>query len=168
MLCFDLRELERHGLQVDGALAPDDPVWEASDQRPSGPVRATGRLSAAGPNRYYWNGQVEGTVEGSCRRCLAPAHGTVREPVHLFFAEGEEDVDDPDVYRVPARASEIDLRPAIREQWLLSAPALLLCRADCAGLCPQCGAELNGGPCGCTPSADSRWDALRSLRDVSS
>ena len=61
---------------------------------------------------------------------------------------------------------ELDLRPALREQWLLNVPGYALCRDDCKGLCPTCGAELNVGPCDCaSTSADPRWDALRKLRD---
>ena len=31
---------------------------------------------------------------------------------------------------------------------------LMLCREDCAGLCPRCGADLNAGPCGCHTPAE--------------
>ena len=45
-------------------------------------------------------------------------------------------------------------------------PATLLCREDCAGLCPQCGADLNAGPCGCEQEEhDPRWDALKSVAE---
>ncbi len=43
---------------------------------------------------------------------------------------------------------------------------MILCREDCAGLCPSCGANLNAGACDCPPpSPDSRWDALRDVAD---
>ena len=89
----------------------------------------------------------------------------VSDDVHLIFVEaGEEEIDDPDVYVIDARARELDLRPAVREHWLLAAPAFALCREDCKGLCPTCGADLNAGPCDCPPLSDSRWDALRNAR----
>ena len=75
----------------------------------------------------------------------------------------DEEVDDPDVFRIPPRAVELDLRPAIREQWLLAVPSYALCREECRGLCPRCGADLNAGECECPPAADSRWEALRGL-----
>jgi uncharacterized protein len=43
----------------------------------------------------------------------------------------------------------IDLTDAVREEVALTAPMWLLCREDCAGLCPTCGADLNEGPCAC-------------------
>ena len=58
-----------------------------------------------------------------------------------------------------SRATELDLRPALREQWLLHVPGYALCRDDCKGLCPTCGAELNAGPCDCaSAAADPRWE----------
>ena len=48
---------------------------------------------------------------------------------------------------------------------LVALPLKPLCREDCAGLCPQCGANLNEGPCGCEPDTeDDRWAALRELK----
>jgi DUF177 domain-containing protein len=168
MLSFDIRSLTQHAVTVDATLAADDQVWLETDTRPSGPIRVKGRLSPAGPGRYYWHGTIEGDVELECRRCLGEASGHVSEEAHLIYAEaGAEGVeDDPDVYLVDERASELDLRPAIREQWLLNVPGYALCRDDCKGLCPTCGAELNLGDCGCVDaSADPRWATLHKIRD---
>jgi uncharacterized protein len=90
----------------------------------------------------------------------------VSEEAHLIFAEaGTEGLeDDPDVFLLDERKGELDLRPALREQWLLHVPGYALCRDDCKGLCPSCGAELNLGPCDCASSAaDPRWESLRNL-----
>jgi uncharacterized protein len=165
MLSFDIGGLHDNAARVDGFLAEDDPLWQEGDPRPASPVHATGRLSPAGPGRYYWSGRIEGTVTGSCRRCLVNLSAPVREDVHFIFAETDDaEAEDPDVFALPAGARQIDLRPAIREQWLLSAPTFALCREDCKGLCPRCGADLNVGACSCEPDVDSRWDALRKLR----
>jgi uncharacterized protein len=48
---------------------------------------------------------------------------------------------------------------------LLDAPTTPLCRPDCAGLCPQCGADRNEQACACQPPpADPRWSALDALK----
>ena len=78
--------------------------------------------------------------------------------------EAEED----DVVPLPAGARSVDLRPAIREEWLLAVPAFALCREDCLGLCLTCGADRNTGACKCAPAIDPRWAALRAARDVNS
>ena len=168
MLSFDIRALDSHAVSVDDALAVDDPVWEESDPVPAEPVRVKGRLSSAGSGRFYFSGELEGRVNGECRRCLTPVTSPVQERgLHLIFVESddEETADDPDVYLLDPRQPELDLRPAIREHWLLSVPGFAECRTDCKGLCPTCGADLNAVDCGCAPTVtDSRWDALRSAR----
>ncbi|HVZ77982.1 MAG TPA: DUF177 domain-containing protein [Gemmatimonadaceae bacterium] len=168
MLSFDIRSLESQAVVVDGRLPADDPIWQPEDQVPADGVRATGRLSAAGEGRFYWHGHVSGSTTVPCRRCLADAAVQVDDEVHLIFAAaGDEEAEDSDVYTYGPRDISLDLRPAVRESWLLSAPALVLCREDCKGLCPTCGSNLNDGPCGCTPAQDPRWDALRKLHPTS-
>lgn len=164
MLSIDIRALESQAASVKGSLAADDAVWEEGDIRPRDRVLVEGRLSIAGTGRYYFSGRMSGSLEMPCRRCLKPAGAAVREDLHLLFAEtGAEEADDPDVFVISPHTPELDLRPAIREQWLLAAPAFLECREQCRGLCARCGADLNEGPCDCPPETDSRWSALRSL-----
>ena len=164
MLSFDLRSLETQAARVDGALAGDDPVWLEGDARPVGSVQVTGRLSSAGSERFYFSGHLSGVARDTCRRFLVDVETPVAQDVHVLFAEsGGEDEDDPDVYPIDAREHDLDLRPAIREEWLLAVPALVVCKDDCKGLCPKCGADLNAGACGCAQVRDPRWDALRSL-----
>jgi uncharacterized protein len=47
---------------------------------------------------------------------------------------------------------------------VLELPMAPLCRDDCAGLCPQCGANRNEGDCGCVAPRDPRWANLDVLR----
>lgn len=162
MLVFDLHDLASSAATIDDVLPSGDPVWEPSDRPPAGGVRVTGRLSAAGPGRFYFSGQIAGTASGECRRCLKDVEMPVAERVQLVFAAtGEDAADDPDVFEFDPRTRELDLRPAVREEWLLVAPMYAQCREDCAGLCATCGGDLNAGPCGCTPASDDRWAALR-------
>jgi DUF177 domain-containing protein len=164
MLSFDIRGLESAAVFVNGELAPDDPIWEAGDPVPSEAVRVTGRLSTAGAGRFYWHSRIAGSAVLPCRRCLAPTSVAVNDEAHLIFAEaGADEPDDPDVHTFDPHGKELDLRPAVRELWLLNAPAFVLCREDCLGLCPSCGTDLNAGPCGCPPTHDARWNALHKL-----
>jgi uncharacterized protein len=167
MLSFDIRSLSQRAVRVDGRLEAIDPVWEAGDARPLDAVLVTGRLSSAGrPGRFYFSGHLSGTVATNCRRCLSDLEVPVQEDVHLIYADADDaEADDVDVFHVDPRADDVDLRPAIREQWLLAVPAFPQCREDCKGLCPTCGADLNLGACSCASTTDSRWDALRAVRD---
>ncbi len=165
MLVLDLRSLATAAVTVDDVLPSADPVWQEQDAVPKDGVRVTGRVSAAGAARYYFSGRLSGVLHGECRRCLTDVDVTVEEPAHFLFGEaGADDLDDPDVFVFDPRDSGLDLRPAVREQWLLAAPAFVECRADCRGLCPTCGADLNAGACSCEPAGDNRWTALRAVR----
>ena len=166
MLSFDLRDIETQPVHVAGELTPEDPIWSEADTRPAGPIKVTGRLSRAGAGKFYFHGRLAGELRTECRRCLAGVDDDVDDELHLIFAEaGDADAEiDPDVYQLEERAKELDLRPAVREQWLLLAPSFALCSDDCKGLCPTCGADRNVTSCDCAPAADSRWDALRGAK----
>jgi uncharacterized protein len=167
MLCFDIRSLENRAETVDGLLEASDAVWQDQDARPVGEgVRVQGRLSSAGHGRFYFSGLLQGTAALSCRRCLADVEVPVSEEVHLLFADAaSEEADEADVYQIPAGSRQLDMAPAVREEWLLAAPAFALCREDCKGLCTTCGADHNVVECDCTPISDPRWDDLRVSRD---
>lgn len=170
MLCFDIRSLETRAESVDGTLDAADPVWEADDVRPLGDgVDVRGRLSAAGHGRFYFTGTFQGAAATQCRRCLIDVEVKVAEELQLLFAEaGLDDAEEDDVVPIPANARELDLRPSVREEWLLAAPVFALCREDCKGLCPTCGIDRNTGSCDCAPATDVRWAGLRDARSSES
>jgi len=154
MLSFPTQSLSVAAIQVKGGLDRDDQVWLEGDIRPVENIQIIGRLSTAGAGRYYFSGNFAGATLGECRRCLVEVRTEVGADANLIFADTEaeeEGGDDPDVFPLSRGRSgtEVDLRPALREQWLLEAPAFVLCRPDCKGLCPTCGANLNLGACSC-------------------
>ncbi|HWE54743.1 MAG TPA: DUF177 domain-containing protein [Acidimicrobiales bacterium] len=103
---------------------------------------------------------------GECRRCLRVIAGTLEAEVRELYRPrppGEPVDQDEDTY--PLTGELLDLQPLIRDAILLELPLNPLCREDCAGLCPTCGADLADGPCDCAaPPADPRWAALDVLR----
>ena len=111
--------------------------------------------------------QVEGTVTapwvGICRRCAEPVSGELRIPVRERYAEAPlAGPSDEEIY--PIVDDDIDLGPLLRDAVVLELPMAPLCRDDCAGLCPQCGANRNEGDCGCVAPRDPRWANLDVLR----
>ena len=63
------------------------------------------------------------------------------------------------------RGATIDLGAFFLEVLALALPVKPLCREDCAGLCPRCGAELNSSACDCVETrSDSPFAALEALR----
>lgn len=87
------------------------------------------------------------------------------------------ELEDLDVSYLPAGTSVLRLEDVVREQVLLEVPFRPLCRPDCRGLCPRCGADLNAGQnagtttdglpaCGCPPEEthDLRLAGLAELK----
>jgi uncharacterized protein len=110
---------------------------------------------------------VEGTIRapwvGICRRCAEPVAGELTIAVHERYADAPlAGPSDEELY--PITDDTIDLAPLVRDAIVLELPAAPLCREDCAGLCPQCGADRNEGDCGCVAQRDPRWANLDVLR----
>jgi uncharacterized protein len=163
MLRVNLGALVDGAIEVDATVPADDSRFEGLDFRLIGPVEVTGRLSEAGDGDYYLHGRLAALVESTCRRCLEPVSvGAEAELDALFTAD--DDTEDPSVYQLSARAGDIDLSEMVREELILAVPAFVLCRADCRGLCPRCGTDLNAGTCDCRPEGDPRWEALQELK----
>lgn len=147
MLRIDVR-LARNGVfPVDATVAPDDPALGGLSVTLKGPVRVTGPLVAAGQGTWRWDGHVAGVALGECRRCLRPVEAPFGATVAAVYSTSAEMADDPGVYRLVEPVTAIDLSEAVREEVGLAVPTWMLCREDCAGLCPKCGADLNEGPC---------------------
>ena len=164
MLHVDLRELSSGPVDTHAELAGDDPLFEQLEVALAGPVRLIGRLHAAGEGRFYWRGSLRTRVAGECRRCLAPVAVAVAADIDALFTQDPDALEDPNSYALARDATQIDLRPALREELLLAVPQWVVCREDCRGLCPRCGKDLNAGPCGCPPAADPRWQPLAALK----
>jgi len=163
MVRIALRALDRAPVETSGTLAADDPLLQGIEPVLVQPVMMSGRLSAAGPGRYYWRGRLTSQVRGACRRCLADVTVPVGVSVEALFTE-EPDAADPSVYVIPPNTTVLDLSEAVREELLLGIPEYVLCRDDCAGLCPRCGQDWNQGPCSCPGLTDSRWAGLEALK----
>ena len=153
------RLLPLDGAWFLGTMRDVDGAWaEASGEVPV-------NLSRTGPE-VLARGEVRARVTLPCARCLEPAAVDVRAPFATTFvpagAAATAD-DDPDLATYDG--DEIDLQELVRQQVLLGMPLSALCRTDCKGLCPQCGKELNLGPCGCPSPMGSLGEAI-TLREA--
>lgn len=136
------------------------------------PFRGRAEIWNAG-DRLLVQAQVEGEALVQCSRCLTPFKAPLSVSFEEEFVEGlvEEEAprEDEEDLSVATRyeGDVIDLTDSLRDSILLELPMKPLCRPDCAGLCPTCGANLNEGPCGCEKShtVDPRLAALQKLLD---
>jgi uncharacterized protein len=100
-------------------------------------------------------------LAGPCMRCLSDAAPLVQVDAREVDRPGEgEELESPYV-----RHERLDLAAWARDAFALGAPVQVLCREDCAGLCPECAADLNEvGPDHAHERApDSRWAKLSEL-----
>ncbi|MBM3730856.1 MAG: DUF177 domain-containing protein [Actinobacteria bacterium] len=108
-------------------------------------------------------GTVSAAYSDTCRRCLADVRDTVTVAIGELY---QREITDPDAY--PIEGEQLLLAPLVREHLLLALPDAPLCRTDCPGLCPVCGADKANpaeADCGCAVGAsDPRWAALDALR----
>jgi uncharacterized protein len=151
---------QRH---IDTAISRAD--VEVDDDRLAGDIGVDVTLTSTiddievvGHLRVAWS--------DTCRRCLRPLADTLQIDVDERYAAADETGMrrvDPEAF--PIEHGQLDLAPMVREEVLLGVPEAPLCRPDCPGLCPTCGADLQAGPCGCsTEVRDERWAALDVLR----
>lgn len=112
--------------------------------------------------------RFQAAVHGPCMRCLKDAAPTVEVEVReVDVPGGGEELDSPYVH-----AETLDLASWAHDAFALAMPTQVLCREDCAGLCPVCAADLNEAGSASSPEAehrheaapDPRWAKLRELK----
>lgn len=118
-------------------------------------------------------GMVRATATGQCDRCLDPATFEIAGELQEYYLfEEPDDVDeDDDIELLPADRT-LDLAEPISDAVVMETPFVVLCRPDCAGLCPVCGANLNHEQCDCAAKAeeerimgdDNPFAALKNLK----
>jgi uncharacterized protein len=134
---------------VDETLPATDGVEVVGPVTGEITVQNTGQLLVV-------RGRLGARVRSSCRRCLAETEEPLQiEIAEEFAAEGAaadvDTVDREDPERSAIHDYVLEVSEFVRQQVAVHLPMASLCRADCQGLCPQCGRNLNQGQCGCEP-----------------
>jgi len=177
-LVFSVKQIKAQGISGHRSLAPswfslppeaDDPVRPIVLEEP---VEVDFLLSPFGRDVRV-NLSVETVAVLSCSRCLKPFPFSVSVQGRFTLcrvspeASGKEELELSleDLDTGYFEGEEIDLSGLIHEQIVLSFPMKPLCREECKGLCPECGADRNTESCQCGGSKpDPRWEALLKLR----
>jgi uncharacterized protein len=135
------------------------------------PVAWKGEVVWADPG-YLLRAKLDYRQELACIRCLAPIAEESHSDVDLMIVvdrrhpePGEEEIDERDLSVWTVEEEVVELEPILFEQLQLNVPMKPLCRPDCKGLCPRCGADWNEGPCACAESpGEGRFPALAQLK----
>jgi uncharacterized protein len=146
--------------------------WGPTVERLDGPIELDLVLEAV-TGGVLVRGAVRATALATCARCLAPTPRALEVDVlelhRAVRGDDDEDVDgseDDLDYELVEGDTQLDLDQMVRDALVVGQPVRVLCRPDCAGLCPTCGADRNADACehGDEQPSDPRWAALRGLR----
>jgi len=160
MLQVSISKIPNEGLDIDeavnGEILSIDP--EELTTAPDG--RFTAHLERSEDASLHVRGHLRLKTSGPCARCLADTPLDLDQELDLFFLpesralaehddeEGAE-LEDRDLVVSFYKGDLLDLGSMVREQVLLAQPMKRLCRPDCKGVCPTCGADRNLTQCGC-------------------
>ena len=143
---FDLKKLKSQGKYVfpfTCSFEPDVAILDYPSAYFDGQATVSGTLDIMDTSVYV-DAEITVTVKGECSRCLSDATVTVSALLQEEFTENGREEDGYTYSR-----GQLDLTAAATEMLSLAMPVQILCKQDCKGLCPSCGANLNETQCNC-------------------
>jgi uncharacterized protein len=150
------------GRRLDIQVAPGRfDLWgEPYDVVPATPEAVLGIDHTAGGG-YALRLRFSVELDGRCMRCLEAAHPRLDVDVReVDLPGGGDELSSPYV----SDEQVLDVQAWARDALALELPKQVLCRPDCAGLCPVCGKDLNAEPHEHEREPDPRWAKLRELK----
>ncbi len=168
---LDVKELALHKIRIRKSYAPGTVDFHSDEFRQVDPleVRATAELV---DSQIRISGTLHTRLELACARCLESVLEEVSREFDLYYrpvtsiAKEEEfhlKTDDTGIGFFQGQG--LFLADILAEQVILALPMKVICRSDCRGLCPHCGANLNSEECRCeTRAADRRLAPLARLK----
>ena len=170
---IQLDKIGPEGLVVDEELKSawiNEVLGEQAPFEATGPGALNLHLSRAG-DVVYLRGRLDIQVSAKCARCLEAVELGMDVPVEVaLFPRGDEPQADDDGELVADDMGvalydnmQINLDGVIRDEIYLELPMNALCSDVCAGLCRQCGVNLNADSCQCPKAVDMRWSALKDI-----
>lgn len=172
IMFLELKDIDRDGVTLERTPQTVSLAGPGDERRPVSGARITGRV-VHGARGLELRARVTGNVEVACSRCLEPVGVDVDDEIFLVLevAEGDDapggereiGAEDADLY--PVEGGRLDVDALLREQLDLQLPVKPLCREDCKGLCPECGADRNRTACACRrEEIDPRFAPLARLK----
>ena len=173
-MIFDIEKIYEEGLDFEVLEAKERFNLDSPDSVLTEDIKVQGRLEKSGQT-ILCQGSLETGLSVTCSRCLSDFTFLVKGDLKLHFTPRDENSKPADEIELTSQDVEqefydedrIDLAYPVRDLILLSLPQVILCREDCAGLCPECGTNLNKNKCVCKNegSGDPRLAVLQQLKD---
>jgi DUF177 domain-containing protein len=168
---LDVKDLAARKLRIRRNYAPGSIDYHTAEIKQTEPLEVTATAELlAGQIRI--TGELETKIELVCARCLEPviedvnpAFDLIYRPVPKVLKPKEDRLKDDDTEIGFFEGEGLFLADVLKEQVLLALPLKVICRGDCRGLCPNCGANLNHEECRCeTHATDPRLAPLALLK----
>ena len=175
MLRIDVKQIPPEGLDLAEDLKPGEIHVQDGEEfvlEEGGSLRC--HVELRDEDTVHVSGKLVARLGLGCGRCLEPFALPVDQQLQVFLLphredQGEEDeveLSERDMVVAYYREKHVDLGELVREQFYLAVPLKRLCREDCKGLCPSCGANLNETTCTCnTGWEDPRLAPLKALKN---
>lgn len=168
---LDVKELAVRKLRIRRSYAPGSVDYHTTEMKQVEPLEVTATAELL-EDQIRVEGNFETKIELVCARCLEPVVEEVSRSFDLFYAPlpkeakpKEDQLKDDDTEIGFYQGEGLFLADILKEQVLLALPLKVICRSDCRGLCPSCGANLNHEGCRCeTHAADRRMAPLARLK----
>ena len=170
---LSIKEMELRKIRFEEIFQPGQLGFSEEEVRQLSPLHVSGtaELLANTEGEVRIQGGLTAEFGCECDRCLAAARLPVDASFDLFYrpmmkiARVEEvEIDEGEAEIGFYENGGIELEDVLREQVLLMLPMQRVCREDCQGICPVCGADRNETQCQCRlETQDDRWGALRNL-----
>lgn len=173
-------DIKEQGLLLDYREPPEtfpalEELQQQGEVRFEGPIVVSGRVQRIA-DLIEVEGQIQAAASMPCSRCLEAVSLGLESRFALTFSKEPPTVTDEETEQeielsaeemglILFAGDEIDLVEAIQEQVVIALPLQPLCRPDCRGLCPQCGADLNRESCNCqAPVFNNRFGKLKDIK----
>src|SRR5918912_4543616 len=168
---IEVDKLEKAGNTFSHVYEPEEIVLDEEHARLTAPPEVSGRASRT-DREVRLRGRITARAEVDCDRCLKAVDVPVETdfdvtyvPAADYVAQREAaELQENDLGLSVFDGEAIDVDELVREQVLLALPARALCKEECKGLCPVCGADRNANPCACeSRETDPRWAGLKAV-----
>ena len=139
-----------------------DLEFSGSDYRFKEPLSVKGGVSNTG-GALSLKADVSGIMTTQCARCMKDIDVPIEFTISETLMRSDEDIpEDEEVIVFDGNTVNID--EIVEDNFIMNLSPRYLCREDCKGLCPKCGADLNEGKCSCEDDEiDPRWAALADM-----
>ena len=150
---------------VDLQEKVDAAAYDYAELNLTAPLVFHGTIENA-PPYFHLKGELTASLELVCSRCLAPYNLDFALDIEEAYTNKPEAIIEEDDEIGLFEGDDIDITPALLKALFMELPMHPLCRPDCRGICPDCGADLNQGECACNKdNIDLRLEKLKSLFD---